>query len=92
MQIILKLFASLSEHLPPGPDEHARLGNQVAVDVPEATAVQAVIDSFHLPHALVHLVLVNGWAHHPREALGPRSPRGACARHLASGRRGLTAP
>jgi molybdopterin synthase sulfur carrier subunit len=60
VQIILKLFASLSEHLPPGRDEHQRPGNQVAVDVPEATAVQAVIDSFHLPQALVHLVLVNG--------------------------------
>jgi molybdopterin synthase sulfur carrier subunit len=60
VQIILKLFASLSEHLPPGRDDRERLGNQVAVEVPEATPVQAVIDSFHLPQALVHLVLVNG--------------------------------
>jgi sulfur carrier protein ThiS len=60
VQITLKLFASLSEHLPPARDDRRRLGNQVAVDVPEATAVQAVIDSFHLPQALVHLVLVNG--------------------------------
>jgi sulfur carrier protein ThiS len=54
VQITFKLFATLSEFLPQGAD------NQVAVDLPEGTPVQAVIDRFRLPQGLVHLVLVNG--------------------------------
>ncbi|WP_058616281.1 sulfur carrier protein ThiS [Tepidimonas taiwanensis] len=55
MQVTLKLFATLGDHLPPG----ARF-NQVALDVPDGTTVQALIDRYQLPPKLVHLVLVNG--------------------------------
>ncbi|MCX7693480.1 sulfur carrier protein ThiS [Tepidimonas taiwanensis] len=55
MQVTLKLFATLGDHLPPG----ARF-NQVELDVPDGTTVQALIDRYQLPPKLVHLVLVNG--------------------------------
>jgi sulfur carrier protein ThiS len=60
VQITFKLFATLSEFLPRELGPHQGADNQIAVDVPEGTAVQAVIDRFRLPHGLVHLVLVNG--------------------------------
>jgi sulfur carrier protein ThiS len=60
VQITFKLFASLSDYLPRELDGRARTDHQIAVEVPEATPVQGVIDRFHLPPALVHLVLVNG--------------------------------
>ena len=56
MRITFKLYASLTQHLPP----EARHGNQVQLDAaPEATIGQ-VIEPFGLPPKLVHLVLVNG--------------------------------
>ena len=60
MLITFKLFATLSEYLPRELDGHVRKDNQLALDVPEGTSVQAVIDRFPMPRALVHLVLVNG--------------------------------
>ena len=56
MNITLKLFASLTDYLPPD----ARRANRVSLDVADATSVQRVIDDFQLPAKLVHLVLVNG--------------------------------
>lgn len=56
MKIILKLFASLTDYLP----SEARYTNVIALDLPEATTVGAVIDQQRLPEKLVHLVLVNG--------------------------------
>lgn len=56
MNITLKLFASLTDYLPPD----ARRANRVALDVADAVSVQRVIDDFQLPPKLVHLVLVNG--------------------------------
>lgn len=55
MRITLKLFATLGDYLPAG----ARF-NQVELDVPEDTTVQALIERYQLPPRLVHLVLVNG--------------------------------
>ena len=60
MQITFKLFATLTEYLPPEVDGRARVGHQVELDVPEGAAVQEIIDRFSLPKDLVHLVLVNG--------------------------------
>lgn len=60
MRITFKAFATLGEYLP---REHAgrrRTGNELPLDVPEGTTLQAVIERFPLPRALVHLVLVNG--------------------------------
>lgn len=56
MQITFKLYASLTQHLPPD----ARSGNQITLDVdPDATIAQ-ILEPFNLPMKLVHLVLING--------------------------------
>jgi sulfur carrier protein ThiS len=60
VRITFKLFATLSEYLPDELDGHRSAGHEIAVDVPEGTALQAVLDRFPMPRALVHLVLVNG--------------------------------
>jgi sulfur carrier protein ThiS len=60
MRITLKLYAMLSDHLPSEVDGRRRRGNEMPLDVPDGFTAQAVIDRFHLPSKLVHLVLVNG--------------------------------
>lgn len=56
MNVTLKLFASLTDYLPPD----ARRANRVALDVADDVTVGGVIADFQLPAKLVHLVLVNG--------------------------------
>lgn len=60
MHITFKAFASLTDYLPPPGGPWARTGNELALDLPEGTSVQAAIDQFNMPRPLVHLVLVNG--------------------------------
>lgn len=60
MRVTFKAFATLGQYLPPELDGHARAGNQIDLDLPEGATVQAVIERFPMPRALVHLVLVNG--------------------------------
>ena len=60
MRITLKLYAMLSDHLTSEVDGRRRRGNEMPLDVPNDSTAQAVIDRFHLPSKLVHLVLVNG--------------------------------
>ncbi len=55
MKITFKLYAALSEYLPPGAHNNA-----ITVDVPDDATVDAVIDRFHVPRELTHLVLING--------------------------------
>jgi sulfur carrier protein ThiS len=57
MNVKLKLFATLSDYLPPLEE---RKGNEVALDVPDDTTVMQIIERFNLPKKLVHLVLING--------------------------------
>jgi len=56
MQITFKLFATLTDYLPP----EARRGNQLTLDVPADHPISRIIEPFGLPPKLVHLVLVNG--------------------------------
>lgn len=56
MQITFKLYAMLSDHLPP---EH-RQGNQMKLDLAPGTTVLQAVAPFNLPPKLVHLVLING--------------------------------
>lgn len=56
MQITFKLFASLAEHLPPD----VRPGNEMLLNVAPSDSIATIIAPFHLPPAMVHLVLVNG--------------------------------
>jgi sulfur carrier protein ThiS len=60
VEITLKLFATLGDYLPRELNGRTRVYNQLAIDVAEAATVQAVIEKFGLPHAMAHLVLVNG--------------------------------
>jgi sulfur carrier protein ThiS len=56
MQITFKLYASLTEYLPP---DH-RAGNQMTLDVAAGATLLQIIEPFRLPMKQVHLVLVNG--------------------------------
>ena len=56
MQITFKLYASLTEHLPP----ERRVGNQMPLEVADGATIADVIAPFNLPMKLVHLVLING--------------------------------
>jgi sulfur carrier protein ThiS len=60
VEITLKLFATLGDYLPHQLNGRVRVYNQLALEVAEATTVQAVIEQFRLPPAMAHLVLVNG--------------------------------
>ena len=56
MRITFKLFASLTDYLPPA----ARQGNIIELDVASDASISQIIEPFGLPPKLVHLVLVNG--------------------------------
>ena len=56
MRITFKLFASLTDYLPP----EVRPGNQMALEVAPAQSISQIIAPFRLPPDMVHLVLVNG--------------------------------
>ena len=56
MKITFKLFATLTDYLPP----QARSSNVLELDVERDATVSQVIEPFGLPRKLVHLVLVNG--------------------------------
>jgi len=72
MRITFKLYASLTQYLP----HEARAGNQVTIDVaPDATIAQ-VVEPFHLPTNLVHLVLINGVFVPPHERAARRLAEG----------------
>jgi sulfur carrier protein ThiS len=72
MQITLKLYASLAQHLPP----EARSGNAVALDLAEGATIAEAVEPFHLPPKLVHLVLVNGVFVPPEQRAGHRLAEG----------------
>ena len=55
MKITFKLFATLSDYLPP-----QKQGNIVELDVAEGSTIADLVKQFNLPIQLVHLVLVNG--------------------------------
>ncbi|MFM9916186.1 MAG: MoaD/ThiS family protein [Rhizobacter sp.] len=65
MRITFKLYASLTDYLPP----EARTGNRVSLDVADGTTIAQVIEPFAMPQKLVHLVLVNGVYVEPAERL-----------------------
>ena len=55
MQITVKLFASLAGHLPPGSSRH-----QAALEIPEGTTPQDVIERLNVPERMAHLVMIDG--------------------------------
>jgi sulfur carrier protein ThiS len=54
-RITLKLFASLSDYLPPD-----SRNNRLELDIDDEDTVQGVLARQRVPERLVHLVLVNG--------------------------------
>lgn len=55
MRVTLKLFATLSEHLPA-----QAVRNAVDCEVAEGATVRDVLDSHAVPLAKCHLILING--------------------------------
>ena len=55
MKITFKLYATLSDYLPPGAARNA-----IEIEVPESTSPNWVIDRYRVPRELSHLVLING--------------------------------
>ena len=56
MKITFKLYAGLTDYLP----AEVRTSNRLEMELPEGSAISAVIAPFGLPQKMVHLVLVNG--------------------------------
>jgi sulfur carrier protein ThiS len=56
MRVTLKLYATLTDYLPPA----ARTDNRVDLDLDEGATIASAIAPFNLPPRLTHLVLVNG--------------------------------
>ena len=65
MKITFKLFATLTDYLPPS----ARHTNVLELEVPADASISRIIEPFGLPPKLVHLVLVNGTFVPPEERL-----------------------
>lgn len=55
MKIAFKLFASLTDYLPP-----ERKGNRLELEVAPGTTVAEMIHRYQVPKESAHLVLVNG--------------------------------
>ena len=55
MKIRLKLFATLRDYLP---DD--AVGSAVDIEVPDDASPNSILDRYHVPHRLCHLVLING--------------------------------
>lgn len=56
MKIKLKLYATLSDHLP----DEARKTNSMELNLDPGTTPANVIENQNLPHKLCHLVLIDG--------------------------------
>lgn len=56
MKITLKLFATLTDYLPP----ESRYTNVVELDVAPDVTIPQLVEQYRLPPKLVHLVLING--------------------------------
>ena len=55
MQIYIEFYASLMQYLPSG---KSRFRREIRVD--EALPVSKLIEQFHIPTKMAHIVLVNG--------------------------------
>ena len=55
MQINIEFYASLMQYLPPGKSRHRR---EVRVD--DGLTLASLIEQYHIPQKMAHIVLVNG--------------------------------
>ncbi len=65
MNITFKLYASLTDYLPPD----ARPHNRMPLVVADNASIAQIIEPFGLPEKMVHLVLVNGVYIEPAQRL-----------------------
>ena len=65
MQINIEFYASLMQYLPPGKSRHRR---EVRVD--DGLSLKALIEQFHIPEKMAHIVLVNGHFVNPDQRAG----------------------
>ena len=66
MRITFKLYAGLTQYLP----HDARVGNAMALELPDGTTIPKAIEPFGLPPKLVHLVLIDGVYIAPEQRAG----------------------
>lgn len=71
MKIAFKLFASLTDYLPP-----ERKGNRLELEVAEGTTVSDLVHRYRVPEKSAHLVLVNGVFVPPAERVRRRLAEG----------------
>ena len=55
MKLILKLYAGLTDYLPP-----EAVDNRLTIEVSERQTAYEVIDRYRVPRELAHVVLLNG--------------------------------
>ena len=55
MQISIEFYASLMQYLPPGKGRHRR-----EISVQDELRVNRLVEQFHIPEKMAHIVLVNG--------------------------------
>lgn len=55
MKIKLKLYATLSNFLPPGAQR-----NEIELDIPPGTSVGDLLEQHNVPMEKCHLILING--------------------------------
>jgi sulfur carrier protein ThiS len=55
MQINIEFYASLMQYLPPGKSRHRR-----EVHVDDRLRLGGLIEQYHIPEKLAHIVLLNG--------------------------------
>ncbi len=65
MKITLKLFASLTDYLPPA----SKYTNMLDMEVAPDASISQIIAPLSLPEKMVHLVLVNGKYVEPEDRL-----------------------
>lgn len=62
MRLTVKLYAGLSQFLPPGSHQNA-----TTLEISAAASANQVIDQFRIPRETAHLVLLNGIYVKPEE-------------------------
>lgn len=63
MRVTLKLYATLTDYLPPA----ARIENRLQLDVEDGATIASMLAPYNIPPRLAHLVLVNGLYVPPEE-------------------------
>lgn len=71
MKVAFKLFASLTDYLPPD-----RKGNRLELEVDDGTTVSDLVRRYRVPEKSAHLVLVNGVFVPPAERSAKRLAEG----------------